>query len=75
MRAGRLEQDANPVARLCVGNVVGHYDARGNVYPRKPRIEAKIDAAITTIMSLGLSIAAEAESQQIYAGDRELLVW
>ena len=33
----------------CIGNVVGRYDARSNVYPRKERPEQKIDAAITTM--------------------------
>src|SRR3954468_17138461 len=35
MRAGRLRHDGNPVLEWCVGNVVGRYDARGNVYPKK----------------------------------------
>jgi phage terminase large subunit-like protein len=74
MREGKLEHDASPVARWCVANVVGHYDRRGNVYPTKPRLEAKIDCAVTDIMALGVSIAP-AESQYIYQGDRELLVF
>lgn len=75
MREGRLDHDGSPVARWCVGNVVGHYDRRGNVYPNRPRLEAKIDCAITDIMALGVSLAAEAEPQYIYAGDKELLVF
>jgi phage terminase large subunit-like protein len=73
----RLEQDASPVARWCMGNVVGHYDRRGNVYPHKAplQIASKIDCAITNIMCLGVALAAEAESDTIYRGDRELLVW
>ena len=75
MRESRIEQDGSPVARWCVGNVVGHYDRRDNVYPNKPRVEAKIDCAIADIMALGVSLAAEAESRHIYQGERELLVW
>jgi phage terminase large subunit-like protein len=76
MREGRIEHDGSPVARWCIGNVVGHYDAGANVYPKKPRIEAKIDCAITTIMALGVTITAEQEPQYIYAGaGRELLVF
>ena len=41
MRDGRLVHDGSPVARWCVSNVVGHYDARGNVYPRKAPREVK----------------------------------
>jgi hypothetical protein len=29
-----------------LGNVVGHYDAKENVYPRKERPENKIDGAV-----------------------------
>ena len=75
MRDGRLEHDGSPVARWCIGNVVGHYDRRGNVYPTKPRLQSKIDCAITDIMALGISFSAEVESQTIYAEDRQLLVW
>ena len=34
-------------------NVVGHYDAKENVYPRKERPENKIDGAIALIMAHG----------------------
>jgi phage terminase large subunit-like protein len=43
MREGRIDHDASPVGRWCMSNVTGHYDARGNVYPRKNRAENKID--------------------------------
>ena len=75
MREGHLEHDASPVALWCIGNVVGHYDRRSNVYPTKPRLDAKIDCAIADIMALGVSFAAAAESPYIYGGDRELLVF
>jgi phage terminase large subunit-like protein len=59
MRAGRLVRDGNPILEWCIGNVVGRYDARGNVYPRKSRPEQKIDAAITTIMGVGRALASQ----------------
>ena len=59
MRAGRLQHDGNPVLEWCIGNVVGRYDARSNVYPRKSRPEHKIDAAITTIMGIGRALASQ----------------
>jgi phage terminase large subunit-like protein len=59
MRAGRIKHDGNPVLAWCIGNVVGHYDARGNVYPRKARPEQKIDAAVAMIMALGSAMSAE----------------
>lgn len=52
MRAGRIRHDGNGVLSWCIGNVVGHYDARSNVYPRKPRPENKIDAATALIMAI-----------------------
>lgn len=33
MQAGRIRHDGNPVLEWFIGNVVGHLDARGNVYP------------------------------------------
>jgi phage terminase large subunit-like protein len=51
IRAGRLRHDGNGALAWCIGNVVGHYDARGNVYPRKARPENKIDAAVALIMA------------------------
>jgi phage terminase large subunit-like protein len=59
MRAERLQHDGNPVLQCCIGNVVGRYDARSNVYPRKSRWEQKIDAAVTTIMSIGRALASQ----------------
>jgi phage terminase large subunit-like protein len=52
MRSGRVRHDGNGVLTWCIGNVVGHYDARSNVYPRKARPENKIDAATATIMAI-----------------------
>jgi phage terminase large subunit-like protein len=40
-------------------NVVGHYDAKENVYPRRERPENKIDGAIALIMALGRYMVAE----------------
>ena len=53
IRAGRLRHDGHPVLEWCVGNVVGRYDARGNVYPKKQRPEQKIDCAVALIMAIG----------------------
>jgi phage terminase large subunit-like protein len=57
IRSGRLKHDGNPVLEWCVGNVVGRYDARANVYPRKSRPEQKIDAAVALIMAIGRAIS------------------
>ncbi|MFT8247196.1 terminase large subunit [Roseomonas sp. BN140053] len=65
MLAGRVRHDGSPVLEWCIGNVVGHYDARGNVYPRKARPEQKIDAAVALIMALGRATSGEAEEADI----------
>jgi phage terminase large subunit-like protein len=53
MRSGRIAHDGDPVLAWMIGNVVGHYDAKENVYPRKERPENKIDGAIALIMAIG----------------------
>ena len=52
-RDGLIHHDGNPVLAWCVSNVVGHYDAKENVYPKKALLENKIDGAIAAIMVLG----------------------
>jgi phage terminase large subunit-like protein len=52
MRTQRIQHDGNPVLEWCVSNVVGRYDVRSNVYPRKARPEQKIDAVIALIMGM-----------------------
>ncbi|MCA0944501.1 terminase large subunit [Salipiger pacificus] len=46
------DDDQGPLS-WCISNVVGHYDARQNVYPRRERKDQKIDVAIATIMAIG----------------------
>ena len=72
MRSGRISHDGNPALEWCIGNVVGRYDARGNVYPRKSRPEQKIDAAIATIMGIARCMVHEDETP--YADGRGLLI-
>ena len=55
----------------CLGNVVGRYDARGNVYPKRSRPERKIDAAVALIMGIARAVAAaepEPEYQMLFVG-------
>jgi phage terminase large subunit-like protein len=59
MRSGRIAHDGDPVLAWMLGNVVGHYDAKENVYPRKERAENKIDGAIALIMALGRHLVAD----------------
>ncbi len=76
MRERRFRHDGNPVLAWCLSNVVGHHDAKDNIFPRKELPEHKIDAAIGLIMALGQHIVREAEgAKTIYSGDSELRFW
>jgi phage terminase large subunit-like protein len=59
MRSGKIVHDGNPVLAWMIGNVVGHYDAKENVYPRKERPENKIDGAVALIMAIGRHMVFE----------------
>lgn len=59
MREQRIHHPGNAVMNWMIGNVVGHYDAKENVYPRKEMPQNKIDGAIALIMALGWFIKVE----------------
>lgn len=71
MHGMRLEHDGNPVMAWCIGNVVGRFDARGNVYPKKERVENKIDAAIALIMCIGRAMVGRPK-RSIYEDQKGL---
>lgn len=73
MRVGGIAHDGNPVLKWNIGNVVGHYDAKENVYPRKERPENRIDGAVALIMALGLRLKGETTGGS-YLKTEELLV-
>jgi phage terminase large subunit-like protein len=64
IRSSRIRHDGNGPLAWCIGNVVGHTDARDNVYPRKARPENKIDAAVALIM--GIARAMQPKSVSVY---------
>lgn len=51
VRSGRFHHNGNPVLRWMISNVVCHYDAKENVYPRKQKPENKIDGVVAGIMA------------------------
>ncbi|KGB22145.1 Phage terminase large subunit [Acetobacter pomorum] len=65
--SGRLHHDGNPVLEWCISNVVCHTDAKDNIYPRKERVENKIDGAVSLIMALGVALHG-AEQGFVYEG-------
>lgn len=73
MRTGAIAHNGNPVLAWNIGNVVGHYDAKENVFPRKERPENKIDGAIALIMALGSRMKGEQDSGS-YLANNDLLI-
>ena len=69
--AGMIKHDGDPVLAWALSNVVGHFDNKGNVYPKKERPENKIDPAIALIMALGRALAGE-EQTMTYTGLRSV---
>ena len=55
--SGKFKHDGDPVLAWMASNVVGHMDAKDNIYPRKERPENKIDGIVALIMALGRSMA------------------
>lgn len=59
MRSQRIAHGGCPVMEWQINNVVAQLDAKDNVYPRKPRIEAKIDNPVALIAALGVAMTTE----------------
>lgn len=60
-RAGTIAHGGCAVMEWQINNVVAQADAKDNVYPRKPRIEAKIDNPVALIAALGVALREEEE--------------
>lgn len=60
-KAGKIAHGGCPVMEWEVANVVAQADAKDNVYPRKPRDEAKIDNPVALIAALGVAMTKEEE--------------
>lgn len=55
-RAGTIAHGGDPVMEWQINNVVSKTDAKDNVFPNKPRPEAKIDNPVALIMALGVAM-------------------
>jgi phage terminase large subunit-like protein len=75
MRERRFRHNGNAVLAWCLSNVVGHRDAKDNIFPRKELPEHKIDAAIALIMALGQQIVRSADKTLTIYKDSDLLLW
>lgn len=60
-RAGTIAHAGCPVMEWEMNNVVAQADAKDNVYPRKPRNEAKIDNPVALMSALGVAMNTEEE--------------
>ena len=54
--AGKIHHDGDPLLAWSVSNVVAHMDARERVFPRKERVENKIDPVTAAIGALGYAL-------------------
>lgn len=62
---GDIIHCGDPVLDWMMGNVYGKLDAKDNVYPRKTRVESKIDGAVCLIMVINLALA-DAAGPSVY---------
>ncbi len=62
MRGELISHAGCPVMEWQVANVVAQLDAKDNVYPRKPRIEAKIDNPVALIAAIAVALTKEEET-------------
>ena len=60
-KAGTIAHAGCPVMEWEMNNVVAQADAKDNVYPRKPRDEAKIDNPVALISALGVAMRDQEE--------------
>jgi phage terminase large subunit-like protein len=65
-RAGTIAHGGCAVMEWQMNNVVATLDAKDNVYPRKPRAEAKIDNPVALIMALGASMVGNESTQSFW---------
>lgn len=67
MREGRIHHPGNAVLNWMIGNVVGFYDNKENVFPKKELKANKIDGAVALIMGIGWFLQnKEQEGPSVY---------
>lgn len=59
VKDGRFHHDGNEIMTWMVSNVVVRYDAKDNIYPRKERIENKIDGPVAVCTAMNRLLADE----------------
>ena len=59
VKDGRFHHDGNEIMTWMVSNVVVKYDMKDNIYPRKERVENKIDGPVAVCMAMNRLLADE----------------
>ena len=72
---GRLHTDGNEVLEWMASNVVCHFDAKENIYPRKERPEDKIDGMVALIMAMNQAVFLNVEENYGDTSQSEPLDW
>ena len=74
MQAGTIAHGNCPVMEWQISNVTGQLDKKDNVYPNKPRVEAKIDNPVALLSALGVAMAGDEEQGPSVYEERGVLV-
>ena len=64
--ASQLTHNNNPILNWCANNVVVSQDPAGNLKPDKLKSEHKIDGIVALIISIGIAISDNTESENPY---------
>ena len=70
MLSGRIHHHGEPVLTWMFSNVVGHVDAKDNIYPRKETKANKIDGVVALIMALSRAMFAGQKKESVYANSK-----
>ncbi|WP_294302154.1 terminase TerL endonuclease subunit [uncultured Sphingomonas sp.] len=68
MRAGLIAHGGDAVMEWQIANVTGAPDKKDNVYPNKPRADAKIDNPVALMAAIRVRMSAEPEAVFEYTG-------
>ncbi len=63
VKDGRFHHDGNPVMTWMVSNVVVKHDQKDNIFPRKERVENKIDGAVAICIGMNRLLANESDGE------------
>ncbi|HMB90133.1 MAG TPA: terminase TerL endonuclease subunit [Rhodothermales bacterium] len=64
--AGRLHHDGNPCMNWMVANVTARVDAKDNVFPRKERVDNKIDGLVAALNAMRVAMIEPEKTDSVY---------